>query len=243
MKRKILIYGTAAFLLLTALLAMDRFKLYKEEKPPQPVVTVQGKEIPLKSGGYVWRGTKEAFADPIKKMADMEAVDVVQKQRLDVNFPADQQPESIIISQVNSVPGGEKMTEESSSIIIPRSQTSRPIHFQITASWDKDFNSFSTYYVKLQIEDLPDFYDFLSKDPKKLSILAIVPRGDSEKYELPEELKAKLAAFHISEDPEGLGQEYPEMSIPMVPIYLIFNSKELIMMTSNKEELLELLKN
>ena len=107
----------------------------------------------------------------------------------------------------------------------------------------KLFKSFSTYYVKLQIEDLPDFYDFLSKDPKKLSILAIVPRGDSEKYELPEDLKAKLAAFHISEDPEGLGQEYPEMSIPMVPIYLIFNSKELILMTSNKEELLELLKN
>jgi hypothetical protein len=151
MKKKLLIYGTAAILIVLSLLVMDRVKLYKEEKPPLPVVTVEGKEIPSVLGGYNWHGNKVNFENPVKQLADMDAADVVQRERLDVRFPADQQPKSIIINQVNSVPGGEKMAEESSNILIPKSHTSQPIHFQITASWDKDFNSFSTYYIKLQI--------------------------------------------------------------------------------------------
>lgn len=240
MKKKLLSYGTAAILIVLVLISVDRFKLYKEEKPPLPVVTIEGKEIPSVLGGYNWHRTKHAFENPINQMADMEATEVMQKDRLDVDFPGKQQPQSIIISQINSVPGGEKMAEESSSIIIPRSQTSRPIHFQITASWDKSFTSFSTYYVKLQIEDIPDFYDFLSKDKNKLSVLAIVPRGDSEKYDIPDEFTQKLDAFHISEDPEVLMKEYPEMFIPTVPVYLVFNDKELVFLYSTKEELLKL---
>lgn len=135
------------------------------------------------------------------------------------------------------------MAEESSNILIPKSHTSQPFHFQITASWDKDFNSFSTYYVKLQIEDLPDFYNFLSKSKDKLSVLAIVPRGDSEKYDIPVEFKQKLEEFRISENPERLTQEYPEMFIPMVPIYLVFDDKEFIVMYGTKEELLKFLLN
>lgn len=33
MKRKLLIYGTVALLLLSVLIVMDHYKLYKEEKP------------------------------------------------------------------------------------------------------------------------------------------------------------------------------------------------------------------
>lgn len=148
MKKKLLSYGTAAILIVLVLISVDSFQLYKEEKPPLPIVTIEGREIPSVLGGYNWHGAKHAFENPINQMADMEASEVMQKDRLDADFPGKQQPQSIIISQVNSVPGGEKMTVESSSIIIPRSQTSRPIHFQITASWDKSFTSFSTVLCK-----------------------------------------------------------------------------------------------
>lgn len=72
---------------------------------------------------------------------------------------------------------------------------------------------------------MPPFYDFLSKDPEKLSVLAIVPRGESEKYDIPDEVKEKLDLFHISDDIEGLKKKYPELQTNVTPVYMIFNSE------------------
>jgi hypothetical protein len=240
MKRKLAIYAAAAILILVTITLLDRYKVYKEEKPPFPAVTVEGEEVPIILGGYDWHGKKIPYEEgPLKGMAKMEASPVREKQRLDVTFPAGQEPESIIISQVNSVPGGEKLAEQSRSLIIPKSSTTQPIHFQITALWNEEMTSFSTYYVKLDIEDLPKFHDFLSKDPNKLSVLAVVPQGDSEKDDIPDDLKTKLDSYQISENPEGMMAEYPELPIYSVPVYFIFNSETLIFETNFKEILIE----
>jgi hypothetical protein len=242
MKRKLAIYTAAATLILVAIVLLDRYKVYKEEKPPFPAVTVEGDELPVILGGYDWHGNKIRYEKgPLKGMAKMEASPVREKQRLDVTFPAGQEPESIIISQVNSVPGGEKLAEQSSSLIIPKSSTTQPIHFQITALWNEDMTSFSTYYIKLDIQDLPKFHDFLSKDPNKLSVLAVVPQGGSEKDDIPEDLKTKLDSYQISENPEGLTAEYPELPIYSVPTYFVFNSETLIFEATYKEFLIQML--
>ncbi|WP_335377015.1 hypothetical protein [Bacillus sp. JJ1122] len=59
----------------------------------------------------------------------------------------------------------------------------------------------------------------MSKDENKPSVLAIVPCGDSEKYDIPDKFKQKLDTFHVSENPEGLMKEYPELFIPTVPVF------------------------
>ncbi|MCM3666572.1 hypothetical protein M3204_19305 [Mesobacillus subterraneus] len=222
MKRKLLFYGTTALLILTVLIAMDRYKLYKEEKPPIPEITVNGQEVTSILGQYDWHGTKTKKIEPIKVMAGMNPTKVKEKQKLQVSFPPGLEPASMTISQVNTAPGLKKKSVEGNSMLIPKSLTPERIYFMIKAQWKKDY---STYYVKVDIEDLPLFYDFLSKDPEKLSVLAIVPRGESEKYDIPDEVKAKLDSFHISDDMEGLKKKYPELLTNLTPVYMIFNSE------------------
>ncbi len=235
MKRKLLIYGITAILLLTVLIAMDRYKLYKEEKPPIPQITVNGQEVPSILGQYSWHGTKTKKIEPIKVMAGMNPTKVKEKQTLEVSFPPELQPESMTISQVNTAPGLEKKSVEGNSMLIPKSLTQERIYFMIKAQWKKDY---STYYVKVDIEDLPPFYDFLSKDPETLSVLAIVPRGESEKYDIPDEVKAKLDSFQISDDIEGLKKKYPELLTNVTPVYMIFNSEFHQQSVADKETLI-----
>lgn len=235
MKRKLLIYGITAILLLTVLIAMDRYKLYKEEKPPIPQITVNGQEVPSILGQYSWHGTKTKKIEPIKVMAGMNPTKVKEKQTLEVSFPPELKPASMTISQVNTAPGLEKKSVEGNSMLIPKSLTQERIYFMIKAQWKKDY---STYYVKVDIEDLPPFYDFLSKDPEKLSVLAIVPRGESEKYDIPDEVKAKLDSFQISDDIEGLKKKYPELLTNVTPVYMIFNSEFHQQTVQDKETLI-----
>ncbi|MBT2663025.1 hypothetical protein [Bacillus sp. ISL-45] len=236
MKRKLLFYGTSAILLLTVLIAMDRYKLYKEEKPPIPTVTVNGQEIPHILGQYDWHGTKTEKMDPIKAMAGTNPSKVKERETLEVSFPPEIEPETISISQVNAAPGMEKQKAKENTLPIPKSLTPENIYFKIKAEWKKGY---STYYIKTDIEDLPLFYDFLSKDPEKLSVLAIVPRGDSEKYDIPDEVKEKLESFQISDDLDGLKKKYPELLTNITPVYMIFDRAFLQQTVHDKEKLIE----
>jgi hypothetical protein len=236
MMKKLLIYGTAAVLLLSILIAMDRYKLYKEEKPPIPSITVNGQEIPSVLGQYDWHGTKTENIDPIKAMAGVNPSKVKERDRIEVSFSTEIEPESISISQVNAAPGMKKQKAKESTLPIPKSLTPERIYFKIKAEWKKGY---STYYVKTDIEDLPLFYDFLSKDPEKLSVLAIVPRGDSEKYDIPPDLKENLDSFQISDDLEGLKKKYPELLANITPVYMIFNTEFLQQSIQDKDKLIE----
>lgn len=238
MKRKILIYAGAATILLVLLTSMDRYKLYKEEKPPIPEITVEEEPIQTVLGSYNYHGTKVKADDPVKMMLDFNGEQVKENQRLVVTFPAAAEPKKITISQWNTIPGVEKKSETGDSFTIPPSFSSQPdqkFYFKIKAEWEKDF---STYYVKLRIQDLPYFHEFLSHDSEKYSVLAIVPRGESEKYDIPEDLKSKLDSFHLSDDIEALKKEYPELQSTIVPYYIIFNTEFKVWSTLHKEELI-----
>jgi hypothetical protein len=239
MRRKLVIYGAAAVVLLILLTSMDRYKLYKEEQPPIPEITVDGEPIQTVMGSYNYHGTKVNADDPVKMMLDIIGEQVKEEQKLVVSFPPDAKPKKITISQWNTVPGVEKKSDIGDSFTIPPSfstQTDQKFYFKIKAEWEKDF---STYYVKLRIQDLPYFNEFLSKHPEKYSVLAIVPRGESEKYDIPEDLKQKLDSFRLSDDIEALKKEYPELQSTTVPYYKIFNTEFQVWSTPNREELIE----
>lgn len=239
MKRKLIIYGAAAIVLLILLISMDHYKLYKEEKPPMPKITIGGEPIQTAMGSYSYHGTNVKANDPVKMMLDFTGEQVKEQQELVVSFPADAKPKKVTISQWNTVPGVEKKSGIGDSFTIPPSFSSQPnqkFYYKIKAEWEKDF---STYYVKLRIQDLPHFHEFLSKDPEKHSVLAIVPSGESEKYDIPEDLKQKLDSFHISDDIEALKKEYPEFQTTTVPYYKIFNTEFQVWSTPNREELIQ----
>ncbi|ESU31702.1 hypothetical protein G3A_15095 [Bacillus sp. 17376] len=133
MKRRLLFYGTTAILLLTLLIAMDRYKLYKEEKPPVPSITVNGQEIPYILGQYDWHATKTEKIDPIKAMAGMDPTKVKEKETLEVSFPPEMEPESISITQFNTVPGMEKKSFEGNILSIPKNLYMDRTYYKIRA--------------------------------------------------------------------------------------------------------------
>lgn len=238
MKRKLLIYGTAAVIIFSVLISIDRYKLYKEEKPPVAIITVDGQEIPSILGEYDWHGTNTKKIDPIKAMAGMNPSEVKEKETLKVAFSEDIEPVNIIISQVNTTPGMEKVSAEGNSFSIPKNLYTDRTYFKIKVKWAKGF---STYYVKFEIANLPDFPQFLSKDSEKLSVLAIVPRGESEKYDIPDEVKEKLDSFHISDDIEALKKQYPELQSNISPVYMIFNTEFMQNAVVDKESLISII--
>jgi hypothetical protein len=237
-KKKILTYATVALLLMLILFIIDVYKLYKEEKPPIPEITLEGEPIQTVLGSYNYHGTKVKADDPVKMMLDFSGEQVKENQKLVVTFPADKKPKKITISQWNTVPGVEKKSGTGDTFTIPPSFSSQPdqkFYFKIKAEWEKDL---STYYVKLRIQDLPYFHEFFSRDPEKHSVLAIVPRGESEKYDIPEDLKNNLDSFHLSDDIETLKKEYPELQSTPIPYYMVFNTEFMVWSTPDKEELI-----
>lgn len=175
-----------AFLLMLILFMIDKYKLYKEEKPPIPAVSVDGKQVEAITGTYNWNGTRVKAEEPVKLMLDVSGTRVESLQTLTVYFPGDKQPKKITISQWNTVPGIEKKSEVGDTFAIPISYSSHPnqaFYYKISAEWEKNY---SNYYVKLHIQDKRfAFQDFLAKQSGKQSVLAIVPRGGELKYGLP----------------------------------------------------------
>ena len=224
------------------LFIMDVYKLYKEEKPPIPIVTVDGKQAEAVTGSYKWHGTKEKAENPVKLMLDIDGEYVNEQQKLFVSFPVDAKPEKITISQWNTVPGVEKKSQTSDTFAIPTSFSNHPhqaFYFKIKAEWNNDY---STYYVKLHIQDqMGRFKDFLAKEPGKLSVLAILP-PDTTAYDLPSEAIHLLDAYHVSHDLEDLKETFPEIKATTPPVYLVFNTGVLMQTFDDKEELIQMLK-
>jgi hypothetical protein len=76
---------------------------------------------------------------------------------------------------------------------------------------------------------------------EKLSVLAIVPRGESEKYDIPDQVKAKLDSFHISDDINSLQERYPELTTNVTLVYMIFTNTHLAISVLDKEALFSII--
>ncbi|MEH7443071.1 hypothetical protein V7201_12260 [Bacillus sp. JJ1122] len=207
----------------------DKYKLYKEEKPPIPEVSVDGKQVEAVTGTYKWNGTKVKADEPVKLMLDISGTKVESLQKLNVSFPGDNQPKKITISQWNTVPGLEKRSEVGDTFTIPISYSTHPnqsFYYIISAEWEKNY---SHYYVKLHIQDKRwAFKDFLAKQSGKQSVLAIVPRGGELKYGLPSDLIKKLDSYHLYIGLEELKKSYPEITATTTPVYYLFSSTSLL---------------
>jgi hypothetical protein len=240
-KKKIITYGTVAFLLMLILFIIDVYKLYTEEKPPVPAVSVDGKQIEAVTGTYKWNGTKVKADEPVKLMIDLDGEKVDSQQKLKVTFPGKDQPKKITISQWNTIPGLEKLSQTGSTLTIPNShaQPTLASYYKIKAEWDSNY---STYYVKLHVHDINiPFVDFLSKEAGKLSVLAILPSDNMSQYQLPSEIIKKLDDYQISTDLEEMKRNHPEIRASSTPIYYVFSSVSMIQSFDDKESIISML--
>ena len=233
---------TVAFLLTLILFVIDGYKLYTEEKPPIPAVSVDGKQVEAVTSTYKWNGTKVKADEPVKLMLDIPGTKVESLQKLTVAFPGEEQPKKITISQWNTVPGLEKRSEVGDTFTIPISYSTHPnqaFYYKISAEWEKNY---SNYYVKLHIEDkLFPFRDFLAKQDGKRSVLAIVPIGGEAKYGLPSDLIKTLDSYHFYIGLEEVKKSYPEITATTTPIYYLFSSTSLLQTFDDRDLLIRTL--
>lgn len=99
-KNKLIKWGIGFFVTLTILLISDNWKLYKEEKPPTPKISVEGREAPLVLYDYVWNGTEKTIkltqSSLLNATKSVEPLSIHPYSELEVSFS--EKPNKLSIS-------------------------------------------------------------------------------------------------------------------------------------------------
>lgn len=89
--QRLILWGSAAVLIIMAMLYFDREKVFKEEKPPMPVITVGDTEVQAIMGSYRWNdGLVEKEMKDISKSLKYQEVPVNEEMRIE--FPEGEEP-------------------------------------------------------------------------------------------------------------------------------------------------------
>lgn len=109
---KLIKWGVGFLITLAILLVFDKWKLYKEEKPPTPQISVEGMEAPVVLYDYVWNGTeitnKLTQSSLLNSTESVEPLTINPYSELEVSFS--EKPNKLSISRWET--GIEKDTNE-----------------------------------------------------------------------------------------------------------------------------------
>ncbi|WLR57351.1 hypothetical protein LC048_11115 [Mesobacillus subterraneus] len=241
MKKKMLMYGTGFVLLFLILFALDKYKIYREEEPPVPEVSVEGVSINAHPGPYDWRGSKRNTENPVEMLAGVSGDKVKEDNILTIAFPEGSQPKKISVSEWDSFTKEQTDYDYREGFPIPYSYKSRGIvYLIINAEWKNDSVS---YYLKLNVEQ--NYYgDMLAKKEGALTAMAVVPSGEGANYDLPAEVKKRLEKFEIYDDIEFVKEEFAGLSswVPStIPMYFVFNNAEVAFTAKDKTQMIHYL--
>ncbi|MCM3667356.1 hypothetical protein M3204_23560 [Mesobacillus subterraneus] len=241
MKKKMLMYGTSFVILFLILFALDKYKIYKEEEPPIPNISVEGVSIKAHPGPYDWRGSKKSTENPVEMLAGLPADKVKEDNILTIAFPEGSQPKKITISEWDSFSKEQTDYDYLEGFPIPYSHKSWGIvYLIINAEWKNDSVS---YYLKLNVEQ--NYYgDMLAKKEGALTAMAVVPSGEGANYDLPAEVKKTLEKFEIYDDIEFVKEEFSGLSSwapSIIPVYFVFNNEDLAFTTKDKAQMIQYL--
>jgi hypothetical protein len=89
--KRLLLWGAGAVIVILTMLYFDKEKVYKEEKPPMPVITVGDTEVQAIMGSYRWNdGLVEKEMKEISKSLKYQQVPVNEEMRIE--FPEGEEP-------------------------------------------------------------------------------------------------------------------------------------------------------
>ncbi|RSD27818.1 hypothetical protein [Mesobacillus subterraneus] len=241
MKKKMLMYATSFVILFLIVFALDKYKIYKEEEPPIPEISVEGVSINAHPGPYDWRGSKKNTKNPVEMLAGLPGDKVKEDNILTIAFPEGGQPEKITVSEWDSFSREQTDYDYQQGFPIPYSYKSWGIvYLIINAEWKNDSVS---YYLKLNVEQ--NYYgDMLAKKEGALTAMAVVPSGEGANYDLPAEAKKQLERFEIYDDIEFVKEEFPGLSSwapSTIPVYFVFNNEDMDFSTKDKAKMIQYL--
>jgi hypothetical protein len=223
-------YITAAGLVLclaAGLLLMDRWKIYKEEMPPVPVIMAEGVEMPFLLNSYSWNGTDsgEDIKETTKKL---KAVKADPFTKITVSFS--EKPEKLSISRWNQ--GIEEETEAVEGGTFELSKEAATNTLLIRAEWE---NGQALYIARADTKKVYSYQDLLPRKGDEYSVMAYEPASQA-KGSFYEDFMWGISAVRMGGDLSYVQESYPELNIKSLPAYYVFKGTEIDYSTNSYQD-------
>jgi hypothetical protein len=242
-----ILWGFAAVMIIMAMLYFDKEKVYKEEKPPMPVITVGDAEVQAIMGSYRWNdGLVEKEMKDITKSLNYQQV--YGNEEMKVEFP-DEADIPVFIGKSTLMPNGRKFPDILPSIMGENGLISEGegIKTAVLQAYWKDGKT-AEYYLPIKVEKQPQIKPYFPSSKGQYSIVVTEKEATLEK---DLELRGKLLKQYPSAfitvgaytDLQRAEEELSELNIKEVPSYIlldeegeVFRSKDIGLMEKYIDE-------
>ncbi|MGD6856083.1 hypothetical protein ACQCVO_13490 [Bacillus infantis] len=234
MTKKSLKWGIGAIVLLFLLLSFDKWKLYKEEKPPRPEIVADGKEASALLFDYSWNGTDTSKeldkANLSDSLESMEALPVGPYSDLAVSFP--EKPDRMTISAWDPRLEEEIYKQDGSVYNF----TNRPgtVTLVIKAEWNKGR---ATYLTRIKTEKIVSYQELLAPDKEVQTVIGFSASGSSSLAFANKKPGDRFSAGYVSGELDYLQKAYPELELNELPSYFVFKQEKIVYRTTDMQEL------
>lgn len=222
----------------------DKQKVYKEEKPPIPVVSLGEQPTQVFLGSYTWND-----GEVNKELADLKEVNfkrVEYRDQLHIDFPEGNEP--LYLSKGAYDPTGK------ATYPIPSMFNDENVSFlgnypsvltlSLKAFWKNGRRA--EYIVPLNVEANPPEKEYLPVNKGFYSLLGVYS-GESEidtkiRQQISEASPNFLMETKGNVHLEMARNYYPELQISSAPMYLLFNQEKEVFRTDSVDPLLQYIK-
>ncbi|MCP1160877.1 MULTISPECIES: hypothetical protein [Bacillus] len=234
MTKKSLKWGIGAIVLLAILLSFDKWKLYKEEKPPFPEIVSEGKEAQAVLFDYSWNGTDTSKALNKANLSDslesMEALPVGPFSDLSVSFP--EKPDLISISAWE--PRLEEEIYKQVGSVFHFTNRPGTVTLVIKAEWNKGK---ATYLTRVKTEKIVSYQELLAPDKEVQTVIGFAVSNSSSLKFANKKPGDRFASGYISGELDYLQKAYPELELNELPSYFVFKQEKIVYRTTDMQEL------
>lgn len=242
--KKIILWLAGIIIVTLVMFYFDKQKVYKEEEPPMPVVSLGEQKAQVLLASFTWNGgeVRKELKDLVENL-NYERVEF--RDELHVEFPEGEEP--IYISRGLYDSNGEvvippfNMLDENANFLTNSSSIQT---LSIKAFWKNGRRA--EYIVPLNIREVPPEKEYLSPNKAFHSLLVVYgnePQGDTDvtlqiNHESPKFLLGSSHRINL----EMAKEDYPELQITSTPSYLLFDQEKELFRTESVDSLLQYVK-
>ncbi len=216
-RQRLILWGSAAVMIIMAMLYFDREKVYKEEKPPMPVITVGDVEVQARLGSYRWNdGMMEKELKDISKSLKYQPVQ--GNEEFKIEFPKGEEP--VYFARGLRNPNGQFYGANGLYGNDYIYNASDIITFNIKAYWKNGKRA--DYFIPIQVREveLKEYYATFIGAYSILLINENVADAERAENELRKEFLNTPTFLKF-----GNKHSYPELNIEQSQAYLLFDHK------------------
>ncbi|MCM3600973.1 hypothetical protein M3175_09540 [Robertmurraya korlensis] len=242
--KKVLLWVVGLTMVTGVMIYFDKQKVYKEEKPPIPVVSLGEQQTEVFLGSYTWND-----GEVKKELADLKEVNfkrVEYRDQLHIDFPEGKEP--LYLSKGAYDPTGKAkypipsmFNDENVSFL---GNYPSVLTLSLKAFWKNGRRA--EYIVPLNVEANPPEKEYLPVNKGFYSLLGVYS-GESEIDTTIRQQISEASPNFLMETKGNVHLEmarnyYPELQIHSAPMYLLFNQEKEVFRTDSVEPLLRYIK-